>query len=62
MLAGFEVVSVDGIRSVEVLLIRQVKTGCLIGINARAILVTTALASGVVAPALRSQVERNPSQ
>ena len=62
ILAGFEVVSVDGISTVEVVLIRQVKTGWLIGINAGAILVTIALASGVVAPTLRGEVEQNPSE
>ena len=62
VLAGFEVVSVDGISAVEVVLIRQLKTGCLIGINAGEMLVTVELAPGVVSAMLRGQVEQNPSQ
>jgi hypothetical protein len=38
MLAGFEVVSVDGMGAVEVVLIRNVRTGRLIGINTDAML------------------------
>ena len=40
ILAGFEVVSVDGIGAVEVVLIRNVRTGHLIGINTGAMLAT----------------------
>lgn len=42
LLAGFEVVFVDGIGAVEVVLVRNVRTGGLIGINTGAILATTA--------------------
>ena len=42
ILAGFEVVSVDGMGGVEVVLVRNVKTGGLIGVNAGALLATTA--------------------
>ena len=59
VLAGFEVVSVDGISAVEVVLIRQLKTGCLIGINAGEMLVTVALEPGVVSAMLRGQVEQD---
>lgn len=59
MLAGVGVVSVDGIGRVEVVLVRQVKTSRLIGINTGAILVTIALASGVIAPTVWDQVEQN---
>ena len=57
MLAGFEVVSVDGIGAVEVVLVRNVKTGRLIGINAGALLATTALAPGIVAATLHDDSE-----
>ena len=57
MLAGFEVVFVDGIGAVEVVLVRNIKTGGLIGINTRAILATTALTPGIVAATLQSEVE-----
>ena len=56
--AGFEVLSVDGISAIEVVLIRQVKTGRLVGINTSAVLVTTALASGVIAPMIQDQVQQ----
>lgn len=49
ILAGFEVISVDGIGAVEVVLIRNMKTGHLIGINTGAMLATVALAPCVVA-------------
>src|SRR5690242_7019981 len=55
ILAGFEVVSVDGIGTVEVVLIRDRRTGALIGINTGAMLATTALPSGVVAVSARHQ-------
>jgi len=58
MLAGFEVVSVDGIGSVEVVLVRNVETGRLIGINSGALLATTALAPGTVAATLHDDSER----
>lgn len=56
--AGFEVLSVDGISTIEVVLIRHVKSGRLEGINTRAVLVTTALASGIIAPMIRDQVQQ----
>ena len=61
ILAGFEVVSVDGIGAVEVVLIRQVTTGQIIGINTSAIVVTIALPSCVIAPAVWGRVEKNPT-
>lgn len=59
MLTAFEVVWVDGTNAVEVVLLRHVKTGCLIGINTSAVLVTTTLVSGVIAQTLRDQVEQD---
>jgi len=40
MLSGVEVVCVDGMHTVEAVLLRRVRTGLLIGINARAVLMT----------------------
>ena len=60
LLAGFEVVSVDGIGAVEVVLVRNVRTGGLIGINTAAILATTALPPGIVAVQLQGKSERMP--
>lgn len=56
MLTGVEVVSVDGTTAVEVVLLRQVKTGRLIGVNTSVVLATTTLGVGVIAPTLRTHV------
>jgi len=56
MLTGVEVLWVDGTSAIEVVLLRQIKTGRLIGINTGAVLLTTALPAGVIAPILRVQV------
>ena len=53
VLTGVEVVWVDGTTAVEVILLRKIKTGRLIGINTGAVLLTTALQAGVVAETLR---------
>jgi choline dehydrogenase-like flavoprotein len=56
MLTGVEVLWVDGTSGVEVVLLRQIKNGRLIGINTGAVLLTTALSAGVIAPMLRAEV------
>ena len=48
--AGFEVLSVDGIGAVEVVLICQVKTGRLIGINTSAVLCRSQIESSYCQP------------
>jgi thioredoxin reductase len=60
ILAGFEVVSVDGVGAVEVVLIRKVRTGHLIGINTGAMLATTALAPGVVFATFQNPSDGTP--
>ena len=47
ILTGAEVVCVDGIRSVEAVVIRRIRTGRLIGVNASAILVFNSSDSSV---------------
>ena len=59
LLAGFEVVSVDGIGAVEVVLVRNVKTGRLVGINTGAMLPTTPLASGIFTARMPDQSQPN---
>ena len=61
ILAGFEVVSVDGIGAVEVVLIRNVRTGHLIGINTGAMLATIALAPGVVSATVQNPSDGTPA-
>jgi hypothetical protein len=58
MLAGFEVISIDGIGAVEVVLVRNIRTGGLIGVNTGAMLAATALAPGIVAAALQNRSEQ----
>lgn len=59
--AGFQVLSVDGISAIEVVLIRHAKTGRLLGINTSAALMTTSLASGIIGPMIRDQVQQSLS-
>jgi hypothetical protein len=59
VLAGFEVLAVDGINAIEVVLIRELKTGRLVGVNTSAMLVTTAIKPGVIAPTVRGQLGKN---
>lgn len=62
VLTGVEVVCVDGTTAIEVVLLRRMASGQLIGINTSAVLVTTALLPSVLSPAVRSRVELlNPS-
>ena len=61
LLPGFEVVSVDGIGAVEVVLVRNVKTGRLVGINTGAMLFTTPLASGIFTARMPEQSQPNAS-
>lgn len=50
VLTGVAVKWIDGAGIVEVVLLRHVRTGRLIGINTGAVLVTKALAASVIAP------------
>ena len=61
MLTGVEVLSVDGTTAIEVVLLRHVKTGRLIGVNTSAVLATTILASTAIAPSVRAHVVRGNS-
>jgi len=56
VLTGVEVVWIDGTSAVEVVLLRQVATGRLLGINTSAVLPATAVPAGIIAPAIRKQV------
>jgi hypothetical protein len=58
VLTGVEVVWIEGASAVEVVLLREIKTGRLIGINTSAVLLTTAVPAGLIAPAIREQVRR----
>uniref|UniRef100_Q023G0 Uncharacterized protein n=1 Tax=Solibacter usitatus (strain Ellin6076) TaxID=234267 RepID=Q023G0_SOLUE len=60
ILAGFEVASVDGIGAIEVVLIRNVRTGHLIGINTGAMLARIALAPGVVSATFNNPPDGTP--
>ena len=56
VLTGVEVVWIDGTSAIEVVLLRQIKTGRLLGINTSAVLLATAVPAGIIAPAIREQV------
>lgn len=56
LLAGVEIVSIDGKNAVEVVLLRQIKTGRLLGINTSHVILTMPLPDHVVSPALRALV------
>jgi hypothetical protein len=56
LLSGVEVVWVDGTKTVEVVLLRHIKSGRVIGINAGRVVVTTDLPAGIISPAIRDQV------
>ena len=56
VLTGVEVVWIDGTSAVEVVLLRQITTGRLLGINTSAVFLTTAVPAGSIAPAIREQV------
>ena len=56
VLTGVEVVWIDGTSAVEVVLLRQVATGRLLGINTSAVHLATAVPAGIIAPAIREQV------
>jgi hypothetical protein len=60
ILAGFDVASVDGIGAIEVVLIRNVRTGHLIGINTGAMLATIALAPGIVSATFNNSSDGTP--
>ena len=57
VLTGVEVVCVDGTNAIEVVLLRTMKTGRMVGINTAAVLVTTPLPPTVLSPAVRPHVQ-----
>jgi hypothetical protein len=56
VLTGVEVVWIDGTSAVEVVLLRQIATGRLLGINTSAVLLAIAVPAGIIAPAIRELV------
>jgi hypothetical protein len=54
--SGVEVVWIDGKRTVEVVLLRHIKSGRIIGINTGRVVVTTVVPAGIISPAIRDQV------
>jgi len=55
VLTGVEVVWIDGTSAVEVVLLRQIATGRLLGINTSAVHLATPVPAGIIAPGIREQ-------
>ncbi len=64
LVTGLEVVCVDGVAAVEVVLLRRLRTGSLLAINARAWLATTPVPAGVFSSSccLRDEVSTAPAE